>query len=141
MVGSSPASLSMESSRLLRTVLCVYECMRLAFLVGTFVLLQPEGAITFPWLALIAPGAMFLLMVLFWRLNMSRYRVYGPLYLAGKGLSVITTMFWLFFVRSYMIRELLFYGAALIIAPGIVFFLILGDMLSVWLVGRMMRST
>jgi hypothetical protein len=115
--------------------------MRLAFLVGTFVLLQPEGAITFPWLALIAPGAMFLLMVLFWRLNMSRYRVYGPLYLAGKGLSVITTMFWLFFVRSYMIRELLFYGAALIIAPGIVFFLILGDMLSVWLVGRMMRST
>jgi len=131
----------MTASRPLRTVLCVYECMRLAFLVGAFVLLQPEGAIVFPWLALITPGAMFLLIALFWRLNMARYRVYGPLYLAGKGLSVITVMFWIFFIKSYMIEELLFYGAALFIAPGIVFFLILGDILSVWLVSKMVRST
>lgn len=104
-------------------------------------LLQPEGAAPFPWLALITPGAMFLLIALFWRLNMSRYGVYGPLYLAGKGLSVITSMFWLFLLKSYMIREMLFFGAALFIVPGIVFFLILGDMLSVWLVGKMMRGT
>ena len=130
----------MTASRPLRTALCVYECMRLAFLVGAFVLLQPEGDAPFPWLALIAPGAMFLLMALFWRLNMARYRVYGPLYLAGKGLSVITVMFWIFFIKSYMIRELFTYDAALIIAPGIVFFLILGDILSVWLVNKMMRS-
>jgi len=64
-------------------------------------LLQPEGAAPFPWLALIAPGAMFLLMALFWRLNIARYRVYGPLYLAGKGLSVVTAIFWLFFLESY----------------------------------------
>jgi len=115
--------------------------MRLAFLVGAFVLLQPEGAITFPWLALITPGAMFLLMALFWRLNMFRYRVYGPLYLAGKGLSVITVMFWLFFAESYIIKELFLYGAALFIVPGIVFFLILGDILSVWLVSKMRRGT
>ncbi|MDR2719099.1 MAG: hypothetical protein LBB89_13675 [Treponema sp.] len=131
----------MEASRPLRTALCVYECMRLAFLVGAFMLLQPEGAAPFPWLALITPGAMFLLIALFWRLNMSRYGVYGPLYLAGKGLSVITSMFWLFLLKSYMIREMLFFGAALFIVPGIVFFLILGDMLSVWLVGKMMRGT
>ena len=130
----------MTAFRPLRTVLCVYECMRLAFLVGAFVLLQPEGAITFPWLAVITPGAMFLLIALFWRLNMSRYHVYGPLYLAGKGLSVITVLFWLFFIKSYMIRELLFYGAVLFIVPGIAFFLILGDILSVWLVSKMMRS-
>ncbi|MDR2575535.1 MAG: hypothetical protein LBC52_03740 [Treponema sp.] len=131
----------MTASRLLRTILCVYECIRLAFLVGAFVLLQPEGAIAFPWLALITPGAMFLLMALFWRLNMSRYRVYGPLYLAGKGLSVTTALLWLFFVKGYMIREMLLFETAFFIVPGIVFFLILGDMLSVWLVSKMMRST
>jgi len=130
----------MTASRPLRTALCVYECMRLAFLVGAFVLLQPEGDAPFPWLALIAPGAMFLLMALFWRLNMARYRVYGPLYLAGKGISVITAIFWLFFLKSYMIGELLLYNAALFIAPGIAFFLILGDILSVWLVDRIMRG-
>jgi hypothetical protein len=130
----------MTAFRPLRTVLCVYECMRLAFLVGAFVLVQPEGETPFPWLALITPGAMFLLIALFWRLNMARYRVYGPLYLAGKGLSVITAMFWLFFLKGYMIRELLFYDAALFIAPGIAFFLILGDVLSVWLVSKMVRS-
>jgi hypothetical protein len=118
--------------------------MRLAFLVGAFVLLRPEGDTPFPWLALIAPGAMFLLMALFWRLNMARYRAYCPLYLAGKGLSVITAMFWLFFLKSYMIRELLFYKAALFMAlfivPCIAFFLIVGDILSVWLVSKMMRG-
>jgi hypothetical protein len=114
--------------------------MRLAFLVGAFMLAQPEGETPFPWLALITPGAMFLLIALFWRLNVARYRVYGPLYLAGKGLSVITAMLWIFFLKSYMIKELLFFDAALFIVPGIAFFLILGDVLSVWLVSKMVRS-
>jgi len=130
----------MTASRSLRTALCVYECMRLVFLAGAFVLLRPEGEAPFPWLALIAPGAMFPLMALFWRLNMARYRVYGPLYLAGKAISVVTAMFWLFFLKSYMINELLFFDAALFVVPGIVFFLMLGDILSVWLIGRMMRG-
>ena len=135
-----PYFLYMTAFRPLRTILCVYECMRLAFLVGAFALLRPEEDTPFPWLALITPGAMFLLIALFWRLNMARYRVYGPLYLAGKGLSVITAMFWLFFLKSYMIGELLLYEAAFFIVPGIVFFLMLGDTLSVWLVSKMMRS-
>jgi len=130
-----------NASRPLRTALCVYECARLVFLVGAFVLLQPEGTIIFPWLALVTPGAMFPLMALFWRLDISRYRVYCPLYLAGKGISVITALLWLFFVKSYMIRELLLYEAAFFIVSAIVFFLILGDMLSVWLVSKMMRGT
>jgi hypothetical protein len=130
----------MEKDRLLRSVLCVYEGLRLAFLVGAFVLLQPEGTAMFPWIALISPGALFLLMAVFWSLNMSRYRAYCPLYLAGKGLSVITTMFWLFFAKRYMIRELFFDGTALIIVPGIVFFLVLGDIISAWLVTIIMRG-
>jgi hypothetical protein len=130
----------MEAFRPLRSALCVYECLRLAFLVGVFLLLQPEGAAAFPWLALITPGAMFLLMALFWRLNMAVYRPFRPLYLAGKGLSIITTMFWLFFAKNDMIKELFFYHTAVFIVPGIVFFLILGDMLSVWLVSIIIRK-
>jgi drug/metabolite transporter superfamily protein YnfA len=130
----------MGKYRPLRTVLCVYEGLRLAFLVGAFILLQPEGVVTFPWLTLISPGALFLLMAVFWRLNMSRYRVYGPLYLAGKGLSIITTMFWIFFVKSSMLKELPSYSTAVITVVGIDVFLVLGDMLSAWLVTMIMRS-
>jgi len=131
----------MEVFRLRRTALCIYECMRLAFLVGAFKLLQPEGMAVFPWLALITPGAMFLLMAVFWRLNMVRYSSYCPLYLAGKGLSIITTMFWILWGKSSMIRELFLHVMALFIVPGIVFFLVLGDILSAWLVITMMEST
>jgi len=131
----------MEAFRPLRTALCIYECLRLAFLIGAFVLLQPEGTAAFPWLALITPGAMFLLMTLFGWLNLSLYRSYGPLYLAGKALSITSTMFWLFFLKSFMIGELISHGAALLIVPGIVFFLALGDMLSVWQVFIIMRNT
>jgi drug/metabolite transporter superfamily protein YnfA len=130
----------MGKYRLLTTVLCVYEGLRLAFLVGAFVLLSPEGAVKFPWLALISPEALFLLMAVFWRLNMPLYRAYGPLYLAGKGLSIITTMFWLFFVKSSMLRELSFYGTAIIAVLGINVFLVLGDVISAWLVTIIMRG-
>jgi hypothetical protein len=115
--------------------------LRLAFLVGVFLLLQPEGAADFPWLALITPGAMFLLMALFWRLNVAVYRPFRPLYLAGKGLSIITTMFWLFFVNKDMIKGLLFHRTVVFLEPGIVFFLVLGDFASVWLVNTIIKST
>ena len=103
-------------------------------------LLRPEGEAAFPWLALITPGAMFLLMALFGWLNLALYRSYGPLYLAGKALSIASTMFWLFFLKSFMIEELFSHGMALLLVPGIVFFLVLGDILSVWLVNTIMRS-
>ena len=130
----------MEAFRPFRVVLCVYECMRLAFLVGVYRLLQPEGTVAFPWLALITPGAMFLLMTLFWLLNISRYRVFCSLYIAGKGIGIITALFWLFFTKSYMISELYFYGIEELVASGVTAFLLLGDVLSVWLVNRMRRG-
>ena len=131
----------MEVFRLPRTILCIYECLRLAFVTGAFVLLQPEGTASFPWLALITPGALFLLMALFWRLNMARYRSYGPLFMAGKGLSIITAIFWIFFIKSSIIRELFLSDTALFLIPGIVFFLVIGDILSVWLVITIIKST
>jgi len=131
----------MEVFRFHRTALCVYECARLAFVIGAFVLLQPEGTAAFPWLALITPGAMFLLMALFWRLNIDRYLSYRPLYLAGKGLGVITTVLWIFFVKSFMIRGLFLSDAALFLVSGIIFFLVIGDILSGWLVFTMIKNT
>ena len=128
----------MESFRPQGAVLCIYEVARLVFLMGAFVQLQLGGVTPFPLLALITPGALFVLMALFWLLDMPRYRVYGPLYLVGKGLGIITTIFWIFFMDNYMIREVLL-GADRFFVFGIVLFLVPGDMFSTWLVIRLMR--
>jgi hypothetical protein len=114
----------------LRTVLCIYESIRLAFLIKVFSILQPEGTMSFPWLALISPGALFLLMVVFWRIDMSRYALFRPLYLAGKILSILTVVFWFFSAENDMIRQFLLNSAPLFIASGILVFLLLGDMFS-----------
>jgi hypothetical protein len=123
-----------------RSGLCLYEGLRFFFLIGVFLFLEPIGNVNFPWLAMITPGAMFLLIALFLRLNLDRYLVYAPLYLAGKGLSVITTIFWLFFAKSYIISDLLFNKAALYIMVGIVLFLLLGDIISTWKVNKIMKN-
>ena len=119
-------------------VLCLYEIVRLVFLMGAFIQLQLGGLMPFPLLALITPGALFFLMSLFWLLDMPRYRVFGPLFLVGKGLGVITALLWIFFTDNYMIRELLL-GTERFFASGIVLLLIPGDMFSAWLVLKMMR--
>jgi hypothetical protein len=113
--------------------------MRLVFLTGVYMILQPEGQAPFPWLALITPGALFFLMALFW-LQDPRYHLYFPLYLAGKGFSVVTFVFWLFFTESDIIKELLNGLLARYIVPGTVFFLLLGDLLSVWTVILIMKG-
>ena len=117
----------------------IYECMRLVFLTGIFMVLQPKGEAPFPWLALITPGALFFLMALFWLQDPS-YLFFCPLYLAGKGFSVVSFLFWLFFMEDDMIRGLLYGNLARYIAPGTVFFLLLGDMLSVWTVILIMKG-
>jgi hypothetical protein len=113
--------------------------MRLVFLTGVFMVLQPESGAPFPWLALITPGALFFLMALFW-LQDPRYRLYCPLYLAGKGFSIVSFLLWIFFSGNDMIRELLYGYLSRYIAPGAVFFLLLGDMLSVWTVIIIMKD-
>jgi hypothetical protein len=49
-------------------------------------------------------------------------------------------MFWIFFIKSSMIRELLLSDEALLLIPGIIFFLVIGDILSVWLVITIIKS-
>ena len=84
----------METTRPLRAMLCLYEVARLGVLVGALLTLQPGWA-PLPLLAMIAPGALFLLMALFLLLDLTRYEAYGPLFLVGKGLSVVTVGVWL----------------------------------------------
>ena len=100
--------------------------------------LQPGATTPFPMLALVTPGALFLLMALFWTLDMPRYVVYGPLFLVGKGLSIITTLFWIFFADTHMIIELLG-SAEMIFAAGVIAVLVPGDMISTALVIKIMR--
>ena len=103
-------------------------------------MLQPKGALAFPWLAAFTPGALFILMSLFWYLDMPRYVVYCPLYLAGKGLGITATLFWFFFTGNEIIRELIVNDMALRIIPGIAVFMVLGDLLSLWVVYRLMEK-
>jgi len=128
----------METFRPHRVALCAYELMRLVFLMGAFMQLHLSVAAPFPLLALITPGAMFFLMALFWMLDMPHYRVYGPLYLVGKGLGVMTALLWIFFTDNYIIRELII-ETDRFFALGIVVFLVPGDMFSAWLVMKIMR--
>ena len=127
----------MGTFRPIRTALYIYECLRLAFLVGAFVLLRPSGVVAFPWLAVLTPGALFLLMALFWRLDMPRYRVYCPLYITGKGIHSITIVFWLFYEKNSTMVLLSLGSRAAIIASSIISVLLLGDLISMALVAMM----
>jgi hypothetical protein len=69
-------------------------------------------------------------MVVFWRIDMSRYALFHPLYLTGKILSVFTVLFWFFLSKNDMMKQLLGSSVALYITLGILFFLLLGDVLS-----------
>lgn len=124
----------MNTIRPVRTALCAYDALRLGFILAAFLRLQPEGEIPFPWLALITPGAMFFLISLFWQINIARYHLFSPLYLAGKGFAIVTTALWLFFAKNDMIREMFINQTARSMAPGMVLFLLLGDLISVWIV-------
>ncbi|MCL1836684.1 MAG: hypothetical protein FWG46_03970 [Treponema sp.] len=122
------------------TALCVYEGFRVIFLAAAFLVLRPEGSEAFPWLAAITPGALFFLMALFWRLDRSRYEAYGPLYLAGKRLSIIMALLWQFLMKGDTIQDKPVGGPAFFIVPGITVFFLLGDMLSAWQAARLMKT-
>jgi hypothetical protein len=122
----------MDIFRPLRGGLFVYECLRLLYLIGSFVVLRPGGG-NFPWLVYAAPNALFPLAALFLWLDISRYGLYLPLYVAGKGIGVCSMLGWLISSRWLIPPENitgLFYlfEAAPALAGWI---LLCGDLLSV----------
>lgn len=59
----------------------------------------------FPWLILVAPGALFPLMALFVWLDVSRFKAYLPLLMAGKCISIISLVGWSIITRRGTIME------------------------------------
>jgi hypothetical protein len=87
----------MGSLRPLRGILFVYELVRFLALAGAFLYLDPGGG-PFPWVAALAPNALFPLMALFFRIDASfRGAAYAPLYTAGKAAAVAAALGWLVF--------------------------------------------
>jgi hypothetical protein len=116
---------TMDIFRPLRGGLFVYECLRLLYLIGSFVVLRPGGG-NFPWLVYAASNALFPLAALFVWLDISRYRLYLPLYAAGKGIGVCAMLGWL--ISSRWLIPLNLIEAAPALAGWL---LLCGDSLSV----------
>lgn len=121
----------MEIYRPLRAGICVYECARFFFLIGALLALRPGGETLFPWLAYAAPGSLFPLIALFWWLDFSRYGGYGPLYAAGKSICFFSAVMWCIFSQKDIINAVLFGNTSLFVAPGVLLFILPGDLLSV----------
>ena len=82
-----------------------------------------------PWLALAAPGALFPLMAMFIWLDISRYKAYLPLFMAGKcigifsllGFSIVSSQFTMIkgFSGITEFAELLFLSGDLLAFAGV----------------------
>ena len=80
--------------RVLKPAVFIYECIRILFL-AIFIFFQPGDSPNLPRLIYAAPGALFPLMALFIWLDISRYRAYLPLFIAGKCIGIFTLAVWL----------------------------------------------
>jgi hypothetical protein len=100
----------MKEYRTLRAALCIYDWLRLLLMISIltgFGALQSAGegseGIAFvtggvPFLVCTAPNALFPLMSLFLWLRFHPYRIYIPLYIAGKVIVLAALGGWLFFL-------------------------------------------
>ncbi|MDR2258492.1 MAG: hypothetical protein LBE14_05015 [Treponema sp.] len=121
----------MEIYRPLRAALFLYECVRLAALIGVFGFLRPgDGAGAFPWLVYTVPNALFPLMALFvWR-RFSRYAAYVPLYVSGKCIALAAIFGFCLFSRQDLYTAVYLRNPGVFIILGSLLFLLFGDLLS-----------
>ena len=120
----------MKTYKTLRTILCIYESLRLVLLAWINLLVHFEKPNIFPLMVIIVPGTMFFLIALFLRLDLDRFRVYCPLYVAGKSLGIILSVFWIIISKISTIGEPIQF----------LVFLLLGEILSVWVVYIIMKD-
>jgi hypothetical protein len=116
--------------RIIKPGLFVYECVRIILLAFTLLYLQ-QGLDFFPWLAFIAPGALFPLMALFLWLDVNHYRAYIPLFIAGKCISIFVLLCWSVItiyrtiiggaIGYYIMTEAIFLSGDLIALAAILF--------------------
>ena len=108
--------------QLLKPGLFFYECIR-AFIL-TFRLTQPDHPAGLPGLIYAAPGVLFPLMAFFIWIDTSRYRVYLPLYTAGKCVGIFVLSVWLIVTYNRFIpvtTELLYLSGDLFAIAIIIF--------------------
>jgi hypothetical protein len=79
--------------RLIKPGLFIYECARIMIL-AVYTLFQPSDPGGFPRFIYTAPAVLFPLMALFIWLDASRYRVYLPLFAAGKCIGLFLLLCW-----------------------------------------------
>jgi hypothetical protein len=127
----------MDIYRPLRVILFVYELLRLVILMVLG--FTPVTPLTFPWPMYAVPNALFPLMALFLLLSPPVYRVYLPLYVAGKAIALSAALGW---YLSWVLTKPLpvFLNPELVFGMlgGMVFFF-LGDALSAFFAFRLDR--
>jgi hypothetical protein len=131
----------MEVYKPLRAVLFFWDCLRFLTLAAIFMFFSPlEGAQmdgVFPYLAYVAPNALYLLMTLFLLVALDEFKKYLPLYIAGKAAALAAFYAWAVFsfspaqVRAYFALGPDNFARVLALLGGS-FVLSLGDVLSIF---------
>jgi hypothetical protein len=112
-------------------VLFIYDLIRLAVMVGLLQVFlrgrENSGAGVFPYLPYAAPNALFPLMALFIWVDPETYRVYFPLYMAGKTVGIGAFIGWTLFSLNSAAVTVLVDNPPLVMALGLGLFLVLAD--------------
>jgi hypothetical protein len=106
---------------ILKPALFIYECVRIIILSFTLVYQLPADSSALPWMAFTVNGALFPLMALFIWLDISRYRPYLPLFIAGKCIGILSLLGWFIIFRQVtMVKGLsgVYIAAELIFLSG-----------------------
>jgi len=83
----------MGLTRFLKIGLFTYECIRILLLALILILEGTESGLLVKMI-FAAPSALFPLMALFIMLDTKRYKVYLPLFLAGKSIGIFMEALW-----------------------------------------------
>jgi hypothetical protein len=92
-----------ESYRILRTVVVIYDCSRLLFLLTLLGAVMGSGSpglfrstgLNLPFMMYAAPHALFPLMSFFLLIRLEISKAYIPLYITGKGFCILCLTAWL----------------------------------------------
>jgi hypothetical protein len=88
-----------------KPALFIYECVRIVILSFLLLYQLPTGSSALPWMAFTGNGVFFPLMALFIWLDISRYRPYLPLFIAGKCIGILSLLGWFIIFRQVTMVE------------------------------------
>jgi len=94
----------MGLTRFLKIGLFIYECIRILLLSLILIIQKDEGGLLVRMI-FTAPSALFPLMALFIMLDTNRYKVYLPLFAAGKGIGIFLEALWSIVYRQDTMKE------------------------------------